>query len=291
MKKKVSIALALLICLFTTGCGMATAPVDSQAISESEAVESEPVESQTVETGTAEPVETEPSGANGDYVYVENEDGTIKITEYLGTDTALAIPDAIDGKTVTAIGECCFMYKSLTSVTIPDSVIVIEGQAFRGNEKLESVILGAKTQEIGGRAFYFCHSLTSIELPETLTTLGYGVFELSGLQSIDIPAGITTIPAFTFSGTDMEEIVIPGTVKVIERDATTCKRVIIEEGVEQIDSYAIRGYKEYVEVPDSVTTFGEMAFDKTIAGTAIVGKGSVAEAYMIESGYNYQLRE
>lgn len=42
---------------------------------------------------------------SGDYAYALLDDGTVEITSYGGADTEIVIPDTLDGKPVTAIGE------------------------------------------------------------------------------------------------------------------------------------------------------------------------------------------
>ena len=63
----------------------------------------------------------------------ETNDGTIIITGYTGSATAVTIPDRINGLPVTRIGSDAFYecYK-LTSVTIPNSVASIGDGAFDG---------------------------------------------------------------------------------------------------------------------------------------------------------------
>ena len=46
---------------------------------------------------------------SGDYAYALLDDGTVEITSYGGADTEIVIPDTLDGKPVTAIGELAFI--------------------------------------------------------------------------------------------------------------------------------------------------------------------------------------
>lgn len=60
---------------------------------------------------------------SGDYTYVLLDDETVTITGYHGSDSMVTIPDQLEGKMVTGIGDKAFLRcKSMTSVTIPDSV-------------------------------------------------------------------------------------------------------------------------------------------------------------------------
>lgn len=55
----------------------------------------------------------------GDFTYTLNSDNTITITGYTGPAGAVVIPAAIDGNTVTRIGDYAFEYSDYpTSVTI-----------------------------------------------------------------------------------------------------------------------------------------------------------------------------
>lgn len=86
----------------------------------------------------------------GDFEYSVLDDGTVEITDYIGSAENVDIPAEIDGKSVTSIGSWAFGdCKSLTSVTIPDSVT-----------------------EIGYSAFSGCSSLTSITIPDSVTSIG-----------------------------------------------------------------------------------------------------------------------
>ena len=72
-----------------------------------------------------------------DYDYYVLENGTIEIAKYKGSENELTIPNEIDNKCVTSIGDSAFFYcNSLTSITIPDSVTSIGSEAFADCESL-----------------------------------------------------------------------------------------------------------------------------------------------------------
>lgn len=59
---------------------------------------------------------------------------------------------------------------------------------------LTSIDIPANVTSIGNSAFAACRSLSSIELPEGLTSIGnYAFDECYSLTSINIPAGVTSI--------------------------------------------------------------------------------------------------
>ena len=77
---------------------------------------------------------------SGNYRYRILEDGTAEITRYSGEDKALKIPETLDGKTVTSIGNQAFRDCSfLTSVELPDSVTSMGVNPFEGCELLKNI--------------------------------------------------------------------------------------------------------------------------------------------------------
>lgn len=74
-------------------------------------------------------------------------------------------------------------------------------QAFYGCQYLSSVTMPNSVTSIGDEAFFRCSSLTSIEIPNTVTYIGNSTFaNCSGLTSVNIPNSVTTIGYSTFSG-------------------------------------------------------------------------------------------
>lgn len=110
---------------------------------------------------------------SGDYAYALLDDGTVEITSYGGADTEIVIPDTLDGKPVTAIGERAFYYSlSLTSVTIPDSVTHISQKAFSCCFQLTSITLPSGLTAIESGTFDLCKSLTTIDIPDSVAAKG-----------------------------------------------------------------------------------------------------------------------
>ena len=62
---------------------------------------------------------------------------------------------------------------------------------------------------IGNSAFYACSSLTSIELPEGVTSIGHNAFQGCSITSIELPEGLISIGNSAFSGCDITSIELP----------------------------------------------------------------------------------
>ena len=110
---------------------------------------------------------------------------------YYGDETELTLPDsfmAYNGKKVTEyeIYDSAFRgCRSLTSITIPDSVTSIGYEAFYGCTSLTSVTIGNGVTSIGRSAFRGCTSLTSITIPDGVTSIGqYAFYDCTSLASV-----------------------------------------------------------------------------------------------------------
>ena len=155
---------------------------------------------------------------NGDYEYVELEDGTLEIRRYSGDDTELVIPEKIDGKKVTSIGSYAFSYcGGLANITIPDSVTSIGSGAFKRCERLMSIAIPEGVTSIGDGAFDYCISLMSITIPEGVTSIESWAYRCCmNLTSIKIPDSVTSIESEAFSGcSGLTSITIPDGVTSI----------------------------------------------------------------------------
>ncbi|MBO5378882.1 MAG: leucine-rich repeat domain-containing protein [Clostridia bacterium] len=87
----------------------------------------------------------------------------------------------------------------VTEVTIPSDVEKIE-RTFEGCTSLTSVNIPNSVTSIGDYAFYNCSSLTSVEVPDSVTSIGSNAFAgCSNLASIEIPRSVTSIGNSAFS--------------------------------------------------------------------------------------------
>ena len=124
-------------------------------------------------------------------------------------------------------------------------VIAIDDNAFYDNHTLLSIILPNSVTSIGWHAFYGCSGLTSITIPNSVTSIGNEAFPFcDGLTSVTIGNSVTSIGYGAFAHCDsLTSITIPNSVT-------------------SIGNYAFNGCSGLtsVTIPNSVTSIGEDAF-------------------------------
>lgn len=137
-------------------------------------------------------------------------------------DRSVTDVTAGDLKGATKIGIYVFYAcKSLTNITIPDSVTSIENGAFQNCSNLTSITIPNSVTSIGNYAFSYCTGLTSITIPDSVTSIRNGAFQdCSNLTSITIPDSVTSIDYAAFSHCiSLTSITIPNSIKNIDNNS------------------------------------------------------------------------
>ena len=135
-------------------------------------------------------------------------------------------------------------------------VVSIRVSAFLGCSGLTSITLPESVTSIGGSAFKRCSGLTSITLPESVTSIGdYAFSYCSGLTTITLPESVTSIGDCAFLGcANLEGIVVSEENLVY----SSLDGVLYNKDKTELLKWPDK--KLSVTIPESVTSIGESAF-------------------------------
>lgn len=232
----------------------------------------------------------------------------------LGTceDSEVVIPSVYEGKPVIGIvGNVFQRAKSVTKVSIPDSVITVDGSAFQGCTKLieveggvsyvdgwvitcdktlASVDLRDVTRGIASYAFSGCSNLTSIELPDRVRSISPCAFEYCrNLQSIGMPEQLYYLGGSAFNQClKLESIAIPEGVTIIGlRAFGNCRKLtslVIPEGVTTIQDGAFQYCTnlQSIFLPKSVTKIGAKVTEYSMKLEVVYYDGTKEEWDQVE---------
>lgn len=109
--------------------------------------------------------------------------------------TSVSIPDSV--KTIS--GEAFYLCEKLTHISIPDGVESIESLAF-AKTGLTELKLPSKLETISDHLFWASNSLESVEIPEGVTKIEEGAFIASGVRNVIIPSSVQSIGNHAFGG-------------------------------------------------------------------------------------------
>lgn len=209
---------------------------------------------------------------------------SVYTSEYTGD---VIIPQTVNyaGKTynVTEIGESAFMSCiSMTSLSLPNTIITINDNAFNSCKGLLKVNLGNSVTSIGKWVFSSCSALANIEIPGSVTSIGNYAFTNTGLKSIVIPNSVTSIGNFAFFRcTELETISLPASLKRIEEytfaQCTKLESTELPSSVTYIGNAVFSdcsGLKS-ITLSQSIKSIGERAFTKCISLKEIIIPDSV----------------
>lgn len=202
--------------------------------------------------------------------YKKREDGTIIINSYKGTRTEIVVPAKIGKSPVTAIADGTFS-------PYHGGVIVANGRFLK---TITSITLPESITEIGELAFSECQSLRSINIPNGVTEIKTQAFERMAIEKIVLPSGLKTIGDFAFfECKSLRSVVVPEGVAFIGYEAFF--------GCSELKTVELPGSLAEIEEGDSNNNQA-FSFDDKL--TVIVPPGSFAEEYCKKYNLHYKLK-
>lgn len=201
-------------------------------------------------------------------------EGCISIKEPIITHKKLIhIPEEFRGVYqlpgyIKVIKESAFSHCNLEEIVIPDSVEIIEDNAFCGAKSLKKIRLSSSLSEIGKGAFWNCTELESITIPNGINKINDSVFGwCRSLKTVKLPKTLEYIGVDAFNGCqNLENIIMPESLQELAERAfygcSNLKLIRVPFGVEKIKSKTFYGCKSInsISIPKSVKTISTDAF-------------------------------
>jgi len=190
-----------------------------------------------------------------------SKEGVLK--DYKGDASIIVVPEGI-----VEIGKYFAQNNDITKISLPVGITKLDYGAFINCVNLLTVELPDSLSSLGDYAFNGCSQLTDFVMPPSLKKMGYSA--LGGcinLESIALPDGINEIEKHAFSFcTKLKNVTLPPSLKKIGAWAFICcenlEAISFPDGINQIEKYAFGGCVKLknITLPHSLRKIDYMAF-------------------------------
>lgn len=190
--------------------------------------------------------------------------------------TSLTIPAG-----VTINDFKCTNCTALTNINLKGSVgTEIPANAFSGCTALKSINLFESITTIGDNAFKDCTSLTQLTMPASLASIGKYAFQNTGLTGVALQRNLTIIGKYAFDGcAELASITFsPNVTEIKEYTFNNCsklKDITLPNGLIYIKDYAFNGCTTLgkVTIPGGVQNISPGAFKNSGLTEIILKEG------------------
>ena len=233
----------------------------------------------------------------GYFFYKFGSDGYIEITEYVGKETDVVVPEEINGRYVGSIGKNVFKdNKTITSIELPDHLYSIGDGAFEGCKNLQTVNSTGIT-EIGAHAFCGCKSLENISLTGIKSVGDYAFSECSSLTELDLnTVEKIGIGAF-YNASDIYKVHFSSELTTIDNGAfagcSSFKEIILPDNIDRIGLLAF-GYdsnEDYDMRYENYSFENQNNFHKMEDVSIHCGNGSEGNVYAVRNEFPFTFHE
>ena len=153
------------------------------------------------------------------YFSYEEVVGGISITGYnIEGGTDVVIPSQIDGKTVVAIADYAFTtFGVIPTLTAYNNDYKVSLLSYNSNNNyVVKPLAGDRYKGIG---------ITSVIIPNTITSIGVSAFKGNKLTNVEIPSSISRIGDSAFADNKLTNVTIPSSVTLIARFAFAYNKI------------------------------------------------------------------
>ena len=198
---------------------------------------------------------------------------------------------------VTTIKSAAFRNTGIKSLTIPDSVISMDGSnfvggVFEGCAQLQNISIGKGLTQLPSSAFAGCTALTSVVIPANISNITGSFSGCTALQQVQLSEGLETLGYGAFSRcTSLEEIILPKSCTGFETrvfdGCTGLKKVTMNGGPKYglADGFDSENPKVFSNCPniqevvfgDNVATVYDWFKDKLKLSKVTIGNASVVD--------------
>lgn len=121
----------------------------------------------------------------------------LRLTGFKGfEEKEVTIPEEIGGVPVISLGCKLFVNSMIVRIVLPDTIVELGEECFKGSKNLCEVGLSSKLKSIGANCFSDCINLSAMLLPDSVKEVGNSAFYASGIQRISFSKNITEIPGY-----------------------------------------------------------------------------------------------
>ena len=175
-------------------------------------------------------------------------------------------------------GSCC--PTNLGPVTIAVNVTSIPANAFQYCATITTIIIPNTVTSLGTQVFYGCTSLATVTIGSGIAALqDYTFFGCAALTSITIPNTVTSLGQSVFVNSGLTSVIIPNSISTLGRNVfggSALTSVTIGHNITTLPDSTFYGCSSlaHITIPDSVTSLGsEVFYGCTSLATVIIGSG------------------
>ena len=200
MKKKFLMVILAASMISLSACGGSEKNADNSSNEVSSEGKAEDSVDDSDETEESEEADTS-SGI--EFNYEELSDGTLSIWFFEADEShkTIKIPEEIDGKKVSEIGDSLFEgNEDVEKVILPESITTILPDAFRFATSLKELEINGAVESVGVKAIYGCNELKTLKFPEGLKTLSsVSIAYCEKLADIYLPSTVESVESDNFT--------------------------------------------------------------------------------------------